>query len=230
MWPGQDPVLRTLIVNDADKLQVVGVIAEGRHVNVELAPRPEFYRSILQRGTMSPSLVVRTSRPFVEVAPALRRALNEVVPDLPTARFRPLQQIVDRALSARRFFVELLTAFAAVAVALAAIGIYGVISYSVARRTPEIGVRMALGASTGRICGSVVASTLRLALTGAALGISAALAVSSVLASLLFGVSSRDPRTYTMAPALLVIVAVAADVVPAVRASRISPVTALRNE
>lgn len=228
LWPGEDPVLRTLVVNDKDEVQVVGVVADVRHANVEQASGPEFYLSILQRRTMSPSLIVRNGRPFADVAPALRRALTEVVPDLPTANFRPLRQIVDRAMSARRFFVELLIAFAAVALALAAIGIYGVISYSVARRTPEIGVRMALGASSGRIRASIVGDTLRLALTGAAVGIAAAVAVSSVLASLLFGVSPGDPWTYAIAAAVLLLVAITAGAIPAVRASRISPMRALR--
>jgi predicted permease len=228
LWPGEDAVMRTLVVNDADHLQVVGVVADVRHVSVERAPAPEFYLSILQRRTMSPSLVVRSGRPFAEVAPALRRALTEVVPDLPTANFRPLQQMVDRAMSPRRFFVELLVVFAGAALVLAAIGIYGVISYSVARRTPEIGVRMALGASHGQIRASVVGDTLRLALTGAAVGLAAAIALSSVLASLLFGVSPRDAWTYTIAAAVLLTVAIAAGLIPAVRASRISPMRALR--
>ena len=162
------------------------------------------------------------------MAPALRRALTQVVPDLPTATFRPLRQIVDRAISPRRFFVELLVAFAGAALALAAIGIYGVVSYSVARRTSEIGVRMALGASSRRIRSSVVSDTLRLALTGAAIGIAASIAVSSVLTSLLYGVLPGDPWTYAAAAAMLLIVAVAAGAIPAVRASRISPITALR--
>jgi ABC-type antimicrobial peptide transport system permease subunit len=103
-----------------------------------------------------------------------------------------------------------------------------VISYSVARRTPEIGVRMALGASSGRIRASVVGDTLRLALTGAVVGLAAAIAVSSVLASLLFGVSRSDPWTYAIAAAVLLMVAIAAGVIPAIRASRISPMRALR--
>jgi ABC-type antimicrobial peptide transport system permease subunit len=179
---------------------------------------------------MSPSLVVRTSRPIADVAPALRAALREVAPDLPTAGFRPLRQMVDRALSPRRFFVNLLIGFAAAALALAAIGIYGVISYSVTRRTAEIGVRMALGASSGRIRGGVLGETLRLALAGAALGTAAAVALSSALASLLFGVSPGDPWTYAGAAAILLLVAMTAGFLPAFRASRISPMAALRAE
>ena len=227
LWPGRDP-LQQILVNGNRELRVVGVVGDVRHVNVELSSGPEFYLSILQRTTMSPSLVVRTARPFAEVAPALRRALAEVASDLPTAGFRPLQQIVDRAVSPRRFFVSLLTAFAAAAVLLAAIGIYGVISYSVARRTPEIGIRMALGASGGRIRAGVVTETMRLAMAGAALGTVGAVAVSSLLASLLFGVSPTDPWTYVSAASLLLFVAFVAGFVPALRASRVSPITALR--
>ena len=229
LWPGQDPLLGTLRVGNTDR-QVVGVAADVRHLSVEEPAGPEFYLPILQSGTMSPSLVVRTSRPFTDVAPALRGALAEVAPDLPTAGFRPLRQMVDRALSPRRFFVNLLIAFASAALALAAIGIYGVISYSVTRRTPEIGIRMALGASSGRIRAGVVGDTLRLALAGAALGIAGAAALSSVLASLLFGVSPNDPWTYLGAAAILLLVAITAGFLPAFRASRISPMTALRAE
>ncbi|MEX2262610.1 MAG: ABC transporter permease [Bryobacteraceae bacterium] len=229
LWPGRDPLLGTLL-NGNRELQVVGVVADVRHLSVEESAGPEFYLPILQilDGTMSPSLVVRTGRPFADVSPALRKALAEVAPDLPTIGFRPLKQIVDRAVSPRRFFVNLLAAFAAAALALAAIGIYGVISYSVTRRTAEIGIRMALGASEGRIRASVVGETLRLALAGIAIGAAGAVALSSLLASLLFGVSPGDPWTYAGAAAILLLVAIAAAFVPAFRASRISPITALR--
>ncbi len=229
LWPGQDPLRCTLIVNQEER-QVVGVVADVRHLSVEESAGPEFYLPILQTDTMSPSLVVRTSRPFADVAPGLRAALAEAVPDLPTGNFRPLQQLVDRAVSPQRFFVDLLAAFAAAALALAAIGIYGVISYSVASRTPEIGIRMALGASSGRIRAGVVGDTLRLALAGGAIGIAGAVALSSLLASLLYGVSPSDPWTYAGAASILLLVALAAGFIPAFRASRISPMKALRAE
>jgi predicted permease len=227
LWPGKDPLLRSLRVGRADK-QVVGVVADVRHLSVEEPSGPEFYLPILQFRTGSPSLVVRASRPFAEVSPGLRAALAEVDRDMPTAGFRPLRQLVDRAVSPRRFFVNLLIAFAAAALALAAIGIYGVISYSVNRRAPEIGIRMALGASGSRIRAGVVGDTLRLALAGAALGTGAAVALSQLLASLLFGVSPNDPWTYAGAAVILLLVAVTAGFIPAFRASRISPMTALR--
>jgi len=229
LWPDQDPLLRTLQVGNSE-CQVVGVVADVRHLRVEESSGPEFYLPIHQRMTMSPSLVVRTSRPFADVSPALRDALSKFSPDLPTAGFRPLQQNVDRAMSKRRFFVNLLMAFAAAALSLAAIGIYGVISYSVTRRTPEIGIRMALGASVGLIRARVVGDTLRLALLGVAIGLAGAVALSSLLASLLFGVSPNDPWTYAGAAAVLLLVAVTAGFIPALRASRISPMAALRTD
>jgi predicted permease len=229
LWPDDDPLSRTLRIGSND-WRVVGVVADVRHLSVEESSGPEFYLPMLETGTMSPSLVVRTDRPFDDVAPALRTALAGVTPDMPTTNFRPLRQIVDRAVSPRRFFVNLLTAFAAAALILAAIGIYGVISYSVARRTPEIGIRMALGASGSRIRSAVVGESLKLALAGVVIGLAGAIALSSLLASLLFGVSSNDPWTLAGAAAILVGVALAAGFIPAYRASRISPLSALRTD
>jgi predicted permease len=230
LWPDQDPLLETLLVGSRRECQVVGVVADVRHLNVEETPGGEFYLPILQQSTMSPSLVVHTARPFADVAPALRAALAEVAPDLPTGNFRPLQLLVDRAVSPRRFFANLLTTFAAAALALAAIGIYGVISYSVTQRTPEIGIRMALGASSSRIRTGVLVDTLRLTVAGAAIGIAGAVALSSLLSALLYGVSPSDPWTYAGAAAVLLLVAGAAGFIPAFRASRISPMIALRAE
>jgi ABC-type antimicrobial peptide transport system permease subunit len=154
--------------------------------------------------------------------------LTEVVSDLPTAGFMPLDQVVDRALSGRRFFVNLLIAFAAAALLLAAIGIYGVIAYSVTRRTAEIGIRMALGASAGGVRASVVNDTLRLALIGIGIGLAGAVGLSSLMTSLLYDVSPSDPWTFGAAAGMLLLVAAAAGFIPAARASRISPISALR--
>jgi predicted permease len=229
LWPGKDP-LSGILMNSGKELQVVGVVADVRHLSVEGASVPEFYLSVLQQETMSPSLVVRTDRPFADVAPGLRVAFADLVPDLPTTTFVPLQQVVDRALSPRRFIVNLLVAFAAAAIVLAAIGIYGVISYSVARRAAEIGIRKALGASRARIRAGIVGHTLLLAISGIAIGGVSAVAFSSLLASLLFGVSPRDPWSFVGAGTVLLLVAVAAGFIPAFRASRISPMAALRAE
>ncbi len=229
LWPGKDP-LSGILMNSGKELQVVGVVADVRHLSVEGASVPEFYLSVLQQETMSPSLVVRTDRPFADVAPGLRAAFADLVPDLPTTTFVPLQQVVDRALSPRRFIVNLIVAFAAAAIVLAAIGIYGVISYSVTRRAAEIGIRKALGASRARIRAGIVGQTLLLAISGIAIGGVSAVAFSSLLASLLFGVSPRDPWSFVGAGTVLLLVAVAAGFIPAFRASRISPMAALRAE
>ncbi|MBI1355104.1 MAG: FtsX-like permease family protein [Acidobacteria bacterium] len=229
LWPNEEAVGKILMSGDFQR-RVVGVVADVRHLSVEEPAGPEFYIALLQNGSGSPSLVVRTTRPFADVAPALRTALTQVVPDLPTGTFRPIDQLVERAMSPRRFFLNLLMAFAAAALGLAAIGIYGVISYSVARRTPEIGIRMALGASAGRVRAGVVSDTLRLALLGVAIGLPAAVALSSLMTSLLFGVSPMDPWTFAAAAAVLLLVAFAAGLLPASRASRISPMAAMRTE
>lgn len=227
LWPGEDPIGKPLM-NGNREFRVIGVVADVRHLSVEESAGPEFYLALLQQGSMSPSLVVRTSRPFGDVGPALRGALRSVVSDLPTSSFTPLDQVVDRALSGRRFFVNLLIAFAAAALLLAAIGIYGVIAYSVTRRTAEIGIRMALGATAAGVRASVVNDTLRLTLIGVAIGLAGAAALSSLITSLLYDVSPSDPWTFTAAAGVLLLVAAAAGFIPAARASRISPISALR--
>jgi predicted permease len=227
LWPGQDPIGQPLMNGNYER-RVIGVVADVRHLSVEESAGPEFYLALLQQGSMSPSVVVRTSRPFSDVAPALRGALRGVVSDLPTSNFTPLDQVVDRALSGRRFFVDLLIAFAAAALLLAAIGIYGVIAYSVTRRTAEIGIRMALGATAAGVRASVVNDTLRLTFVGIGIGLVSAVALSSLMTSLLYDVSPSDPATFLAAAGVLLLVAVAAGFIPAARASRISPISALR--
>ena len=227
LYPNEDPVGRAVLIGGRDR-QVVGVVADVRHLSVEESSGSEMYLPLFQQATMSPTLVVRISRRFEDVSPALRAAIAEFFPDIPTATFRALDHTVDRALSPRRFLVNLLIAFALAAVALAAIGIYGVIAYTVTRRTPEFGIRMALGATGGRIRGSVVADTLRLAIAGIGIGVAAALPLSALLSTLLFGVTAKDTATFTAAGGILLLVALAAGFVPAFRASRISPMTALR--
>ncbi|MEP7365503.1 MAG: ABC transporter permease [Acidobacteriota bacterium] len=229
LFPNADPLHKLLRIVGRD-WEVIGVAADVRHLSVEESAGGEFYLSLFQMGTGSPTLVVRTHRGFDEVAPALRKAIAQDMPGLPTDSFRALNQTLDRALSPRRFLVNLLIAFAMAALLLAAIGIYGVIAYSVARRTPEFGIRMALGATGSRIRGSVVAGTLRLAVIGVVIGIAAAVPLSALLTSMLFGVSAKDTATFTAAGAILLLVALAAGFIPAFRASRISPMTALRAE
>jgi len=157
------------------------------------------------------------------------RTLRALNPGQPATEFRPIQQIVDHAISPRRFFVLLVSAFAALGLALASLGIYGVISYSVTRQTQEIGIRMALGATQGRVLLGVLTKTLRLTLIGIALGMVGSFAVARLIASLLFGTTPTDPATFAGMAALLGAVALMAGYIPAHRASRIDPMTALRS-
>jgi ABC-type antimicrobial peptide transport system permease subunit len=155
-------------------------------------------------------------------------SLRPIEPNLPKGGFQPLQELVDRAVSPRRFILLLLGGFAGFALILASLGIYGVISYSVSQRTQEIGIRMALGASTGDVQGRIVLQTLGLAATGMLLGVVASSALSHALGGLLFGVASTDALTFLGTLAVLTAVAALAGYLPARRASRIDPMLALR--
>jgi putative ABC transport system permease protein len=162
------------------------------------------------------------------MASTIRAALAPVDPTLPTTDVRLMQDLVDKAVSPRRFMMWLLTAFAVQALVLASLGIYGVVSYSVTERTREIGIRMALGASTGDVQRRVVQETLALAAAGAVLGLAGAWAAKAVMSSLVYEVSATDPFTFAGMAVVLGAVAVLAGYIPARRASRIDPMSALR--
>ena len=228
LWPGQDP-LGKMITTDGGR-RVVGVVADVHHTALETAGGLEMYLPMRQTGDYAAmQLVVRTALPPDSLATALRTVLRPVDPNLPVREFQTLQDLVDRAVSPRRFLVLLLTGFAAFALILASLGIYAVISFSVSQRVQEIGIRMALGASAMRLQSRIVLRTLGLAALGVALGMASARALSSVVASLLFGVTSGDPATFIGMGALLTIVAAIAGYIPAFRASRIDPMVALRS-
>ena len=174
-------------------------------------------------------LVVRTTLPPDSLAAGIRTALRPLDPNLPVREFVTLQDLVDRAVSPRRFLVLLLAGFAGFALILASLGIYAVISYSVSQRVQEIGIRMALGASAREVQRSFLLRTLGLTAVGLAVGLAASRVLANALASLLFGVTSGDPVTYADVVVLLIAVAAAAGSIPAWRASRIDPMVALRS-
>lgn len=177
------------------------------------------------------SLIVRTeSTNPASVIPAIRREIMAVDKDQPVHSFKPLDQSVAELGTDQRFSTTLLAAFAALAVLLATVGIYGVTSYAVAQRTHEIGVRLALGAKTGDVLRLVVGPGMLLAGIGIAIGLIGSLAVTRLLASLLYGVTATDPLTMIAVAALLALVALAACLIPARRAARIDPLMALRHE
>ena len=228
LWPGQNPLGRVAVVGGQDAT-VVGVVSNIRETSVEDSSGPEVYLSIARDGPVGAELVVRTNLPSEALASSVMRTLRELNPGQPASEFRPIRQIVDHAISPRRFFVLLVAGFAAVGLALAALGIYGVISYSVARRTREIGIRMALGATAATVQVGIVQGTLRLALVGIALGTAASFVVARGIASLLFGTEPTDPATFAGMILLLACIALVAGYIPARRASHMDPMIALRD-
>jgi len=228
-WPGEDPIGRLAEGIGEKDTRVIGVISDVRESSVEEASSPEVYVPITQSYPEGAELVVRTKLPPEVLAFSVMSTLRSINPGQPATEFRPIQQLVDHAVSPRRFFVVLVAAFAILGLLLASLGIYGVISYSVTRQTQEIGIRMALGATPTRVQIGVIVKTLRLTLIGMAVGIVASFAVARTIASLLFGTEPTDPATFTGMVLLLSTVAFVAGYIPARRASRINPMTALRN-
>jgi predicted permease len=227
-WPGEDAVGK-ILMRDKEEDHVVGVVDDVHEESVEGGTGSQIYYPALQQGPSGAQLVIRTGLPPAALAASVLHALRELNPNQPAAEFRPIRTIVDRAVSPRRFFMILVAAFAGLGLLLATLGIYGVISYSVTRQTPEIGIRMALGASTGRVQRQVLAGTLRLAFAGMALGTLGAFAVAKLIASLLFATSPWDLPTYLGMALALLLVAAVSGYIPARRASSINPMEALRS-
>jgi predicted permease len=227
-WPNGEATGHILVNGAGQTALVVGVADDVHEENVEGDTGWQIYYSDLQQQPTGGELVVRSTLPPATLANSVMTLLRELNPKQPAADFRPIQSLVDHANSPRRFFMLLVAAFAGLGLFLAALGIYGVISYSVTRQTQEIGIRMALGATMGRVQRHVLGGTLRLALVGIVLGAAASLAAAKLIASLLFATSPWDVVTYTAVALALLAVAVIAGYLPARRASRIDPMVALR--
>jgi predicted permease len=228
-WPGQDPLGRTALVNGMDT-RVIGVISEVRESSVEEGSGIEMYLPETQADPEGAELVVRSQMAPETLVSSLMRTLRGYNPEQPAAEFRPIQSIVDHAVSPRRFFVILVGIFAGLGLLLASLGIYGVISYSVTRQAQEIGIRMALGASTERVQLGVIARTMRLVLAGLAAGTITSLIAARWIAALLFKTEPTDPAAFAATVLLLSAVASIAGYIPARRASRIDPMVALRGD
>lgn len=226
-WPGEDAVGKVLM-SGTTELHVVGVLDDVHASGVEEEGGWQIYYPATQQGPNDAELVIRSSVPSNALAGSVLRALRELNLNQPAAEFTPIRTMVDRAVSPRRFFMMLVGIFAGLGLVLAMLGIYGVISYSVTRQTQEIGIRMALGATRGRVQRSVIWKTLRLALVGIAVGVVASLGVGQLIASLLFGTRPTDPAIFAAMAGLLLLVAFVAGYLPARRASRVDPMIALR--
>jgi putative ABC transport system permease protein len=232
-WPGEDPIGKRINLGDPSSSPwrtIVGVVRDIRNESLDKEPYPQMYAPLAQFPRRQMTLVARTSGEPSALVPALRRDLSSLDKDLPLYNVRTMEQVLADSISRRRFQMLLITAFAGVGLLLAAVGIYGVISYSVAQRRHEIGVRMALGARATDILRLVVGQGLGLALAGVGCGLVAAFALTRVMASLLYGVSATDPVTFASVSLALLGVALAACLVPARRATKVDPMVALRYE
>jgi putative ABC transport system permease protein len=233
LWPGRDPIGRRFKLGPRDASRpwytVVGVVADMRRQGLERDPVPQIFESLAQSPPQSVDLFVRTaSDDPLAMAGALRAAVQRVEKHAPVYGVAPLEQLLGTYLAQRRFETWLLTGFSVVALLMAAVGIYGLIQYSVVTRTREIGVRIAIGAQAGDIFRMMIREGLTLSLTGLALGLVGAWFLGRAGSSLLFGVTARDPLTFTTVPLLLTAVATAACYFPARRAVNVDPLVALR--
>jgi putative ABC transport system permease protein len=231
LWPGQDPVGKVLYLDRGDtptREVVIGEVPNTHQLFLNSAERPEMY--LPRRAYADISLVVRGSGGPMALVPSITQAVLNLDKNLPLYEVHPLTALLQENVSEQRFTMYLLIAFAGLALALSAIGLYGVLAYMVSRRTQEIGVRMALGAQASHVLSMVLREGVSAAAAGLGLGLGGALLVARLMSSLLFGVKADDPLTFAAVVALVAAVAALASYLPARRASHVDPMSALRYE
>jgi putative ABC transport system permease protein len=233
-WPGRDPIGQHIMMGaprpGAAWLTVAGVAGNVRNVALDAAPLPQIYVSRLQHPVRTMTLVLETGPGSDDAISGVRRILHSLDPERPLYAVFTMDEILSKSVAPQRYNTALLTLFALLAATLAAVGICGVVSYSVNRQTHEIGIRMALGAQKGDVLRMVVGQGLKLTLVGVAMGVGGALAVTRLLSSLLYGVKPIDPLTFIAVAVLLIAVALLACYIPARRAAKVDPMVALRHE
>jgi putative ABC transport system permease protein len=232
LWPGTDPIGQHVRIGGPDSpgRTIVGIAGDVRHFRLDEAPTLQMYLPQSQLTDSFLVLTVRSARSPDALIPELRGVIRGLDPTVPVYQIATAREIVEETMAERRFAMRLLGAFAGVALLLAAVGLYGVVSYTVAQRTREVGVRIALGASGADVLRLILTSGLGTIAAGLASGLLATLVVVRFMESLLFGVDARDPASLAAAAGLLVLVALGAHLVPARRALRIDPAVALRRD
>jgi putative ABC transport system permease protein len=231
-WPGQDPIGREFFWFSANgpRLTVVGVAGDVRNLSLETAPAPVIYRPAAALRIASMFLVIRTATDPASLVGAIRDVVRRVDPKVPVTSVRTAEEILAASTGSRRFTMTLLETFAAIALILACVGLFGVMSYLVSQRTHDIGVRLALGALPRDVFRLVVGRGMLLALAGASVGVAAAFWLTRSIEALLFQIRPTDPVTFALVVVILLAVALLACYVPARRATRVDPVIALRYE
>ena len=233
LWPGEDPVGRQALLwkgQSNDPAEVIGVAADQRERGLDSAPTLTVYLPSYGAGPGPMQFAVHTAGSPTALTPALRSILKDLDPNLPLSDVQTMDEVVSKSMAPRRFNMFLITIFAAVALLLALVGVYGVLAYSVGRRTAEIGLRVALGATPAKVLTLIVGQGMRPILIGMGAGLLGAMGLSRFVSSLLFNVKPIDPVTYAAVALLVAIAAVLSCYVPALRALRVDPVAALRQE
>jgi putative ABC transport system permease protein len=233
-WPNEDPVGRRVSFNSRDNQpvwrEIVGVVKDVRHTALDTESKPQMYFPFTQFPSSFMTLVARTDGDPLSFVAAMRGQVQAIDRDQPVSNIHTMEELLARSVSQRRFNLLLLAFFAGVALLLAAVGIYGVMSYSVEQRTHEIGVRMALGARTADVMRLLIGHGMKLVATGVAIGLAGAFALTRLISTLLFGVRANDPLTFAVIALSLALVSLAACWIPARRATKVDPLVALRRE
>jgi putative ABC transport system permease protein len=226
---------RTLVIKSGrtgqdEVVEIVGVSGNVRHLGLNEPPAPEIYRPLTQTFMFPMAMVARTQGPPEQIAAAVRQLAFEIDPVVPVAEMQSYTTLIAGTLGRPRLVSVLLTVFAATGLALGLVGVYGVVAYRVRQREREIGIRLALGAHPSTMAKTVVAQGLWHAAAGVALGVPAAFLLSRVMSSMLFGITTHDPLTFTALPVLIVAVTTMACYLPARRAARVDPVIAIKQD
>jgi len=231
-WPGEDPIGKRFTAGNAtrgsDAATVVGIVGDVRHISLDVPPEPELYRPHAQSPMGAVTFALRTTGDPLALAGVARQAIIAIDANVPISDVRSMEQVMSESVARPRLIMSLLLVFAGVGLVLGAVGVYGVMAYAVGERRREIGVRIALGAEPGRVAASVVAQGVRYAAVGIAIGLASSFALTRLMRTLLFGVSTTDPATFVGLSAFLIVVAGLASYLPARDAARTDPMAAMR--